>query len=57
MKTSLAIVLAASSADFRRNCEPKSGYGFGADFGADLVHKRLPTAAQYQAPTDQRQGR
>ena len=36
----------SSSADFRRNCEPKSGYGFGADFGADLVHKRLPTAAK-----------
>ena len=46
MKTSLAIVLRSSSADFRRNCEPKSGYGFGADFGADLVHKRLPTAAE-----------
>ena len=32
----------SSSADFRRNCEPKSGYGFGVDFGGDLVHKRLP---------------
>ena len=39
----------SSGADFRRNCEPKSGYGFGADFGAGLVHKRLPTAAELGA--------
>ena len=45
MKTSLAIMLALAALIWR-NCEPKSGYGFGADFGAGLVHKRLPTAAE-----------
>ena len=55
MKTSLAIILAVAALISGATVEPKSGHGFGANFGAGLVHKRLPTAAKSGAnrPTSQ----